>query len=321
VNKYLIYTVLIVLGTLIVYIILNDALKDSINKEKTYSYGLEDFKKVDPSLIKYKEVKRIRAALSKPKALAYFNGYLGIAYDNQLQVIDTTGQEYINRAIRDTITSISFAPDGRIFLGCGNQVFVYDMENDKLDKWKMIGPASYITSIVFKENTIFIADVDGPRVHRFNNNGEKLNSFDGKGRIERDVGFVIPSPYFDLAIGPDDQLWVANTGLQSIENYEDNGELRSYWGEPSYKLDGFVGCCNPAQFAILSDGSFVTCEKGIVRIKVYHPSGQLESVVAPPNDFNLTSEPADLAVDENDGIYALDVSRKIIRKFERITDG
>lgn len=317
-KKYLIYTILIILGGLIVTIILGDIFTNDINKKNPYAYDLEDFKRVDPSWIKYREVKRIEASFPKPKAFDYYKGLLGIAYENHLQVIDTTGREYFNRSIDESITGISFAPDGKIFLGCRNHVEVYDLNGDLLDKWEMIDSASYITSFAFKENAIFIADAGGPVVHRFSHKGEKLDSFDGTGRIESDVGFIIPSPHFDLAVDPDNQLWVANTGLHCIENYSDSGALRAYWGEPSFTLNGFVGCCNPAQFSILSDGSFVTCEKGIVRIKVYHPSGELESVVASPSDFIPDSEPADLTVDENDGIYALDISRKMIRKFERI---
>ena len=71
------------------------------------------------------------------------------------------------------------------------------------------------------------------------------------------------------------------------------------------------------EFCIQSDGSFITCEKGSVRIKVYTKAGELESVVATSGDFDPDSEPPDLAVDEKGGIYALDITRKMIRKFER----
>lgn len=320
-KKYQIYAVLIILGVLISYIIFSDVFKNDTNAKNPYAYELKQFTKIDPTMMKYKEVKRISASLSKPKAIDYYQGLLGIAFENQLQVIDTLGQEYINKYIGGPITSISFSPDGRIFLGCKDHVEVYDMSDDILDKWSIIDSASYITSIAFKGDVVFIADAGGPFVHKFNLDGTKLDSFDGTGRIQGELGFVVPSPYFDLAMDPDDQLWVANTGLQSIENYTDEGTLRAYWGKPSFTIEGFVGCCNPAQFSILSNGSFVTSEKGLARIKVYHPSGELESVVAAPDDFNPDSEPADITSDENDAIYILDISRKMIRKFERKKDG
>jgi hypothetical protein len=112
-------------------------------------------------------------------------------------------------------------------------------------------------------------------------------------------------------------LWIANTGLQNIQNYTSDGKLRAFWGYNGYELEDFTGCCNPAHFTILSDGSFVTCEKGLVRIKVHKPSGELDAFVAPPKAFANNSEPLDLTSDETDNIYALDITQKMIRKFVR----
>ena len=313
----LIYTVLIIFAALIAYIILGDIFSNNSNTKNPYKYELADFREVDPLLVKYREVKRINTNTSKPKAIDYYKGFLGIAYENHLQLIDTTGQEYFLKSIDGYITSLSFAPDGKIFLGCMDHIEVYDHNGELLDKWDKIDSASYITSIAFKGDVVFVADAGGPVVYRFNHEGELMNSFDGTGRIQSDYGFIVPSPYFDLAVDPDNQLWVANTGIQCIENYTDIGELRAFWGKPSFQLEGFIGCCNPAQFSILSNGSFVTSEKGMARIKVYYPSGELESVVATPDDFDPDSEPADLTIDEDDGIYVLDISRQMIRKFER----
>ena len=313
----MVYTILIILGALIASIIFGDVFTNDLNKQNPYLYDLAEFKRVDPSLIKYRETKRIKTEISKPKAIDYHEGFIGIAYENYMQVIDTAGIEYLSKIINDTVTSISFAPEGQIFLGCKNHIKIFDPNGDLLDEWDMNSSRAYITSVAFKENEVFIADAGGPVVHRFKRSGERINSFDGKGPRDKDIGFVIPSPYFDIAIDPENQLWVANTGRQSIQNYTETGSLRAHWGKPSFSIQGFAGCCNPVQFSILSNGNFVTCEKGIVRIKVYNPAGELESVVASPADFELDSEAADLTIDDNDDIYALDVSRQMIRKFER----
>jgi sugar lactone lactonase YvrE len=316
-KKLLIYTILIILGAVIVYIILGDVSSGDLDNKNPYAYDLNEFKKVDPALIKYREVKRIETNISKPKAIDYFKGLLGVAYEDHLQVIDTTGLEYFLTEIDARITAIAFDPEGRIFLGCKDHIEIYDLNGELLNKWYINDTATYITSIAFKDDVLFLADAGAKQILSFDHKGEKLNSFNGSERLERGNGFIIPSPYFDLAIDPDNQLWAANTGIQRIENYTDDGTLRAWWGEPSFYIDGFVGCCNPAQFTILSDGSFVTSEKGLTRIKVYSPSGTLESVVATPDDFNPDSEPADVTVDEMDAIYALDSSGKMIRKFER----
>ena len=50
-------------------------------------------------------------------------------------------------------------------------------------------------------------------------------------------------------------------------------------------IDGFSGCCNPCSFALLPDGGFVTCEKGLPRVKIYDSQGGFVGVVAGPMEF------------------------------------
>ena len=318
-NKNLIYVILTVCGALIAYIILGGIFKNDLKKtaKNPYKYDLGDIKHIDPALIRYRETKRIAVDFPMPKVISYYNGLLGIGYDNSLQVIDTSGREYFNKPINGTVTSLTFSTKGDIYLGCKNYIEIHNLEGELLDSWSIIDSSAYITAVVIKDENVFIANASGAIVYQCNLSGEILHSFDGKNRSGSKHGFIIPSPYFDMELDSDGQLWVANTGVQAIENYNDDGSLRAYWGASSYDISGFIGCCNPAQFTILSDDSFVTCEKGLVRIKVYLPSGELESVVATPDDFDVNSEPPDLTADETNNIYILDITRKLIRKFER----
>ena len=113
--------------------------------------------------------------------------------------------------------------------------------------------------------------------------------------------------------------YLANEDLtgckHALENYTINGDLRTWWKATSVRIEGFSGCCNPAHFAFLPDGSFVTSEKGRVRIKIYKPSGEFLGVVAAPSKFEQNSHPPDLATDNSGNIYALDLDKKMIRQF------
>ena len=80
-------------------------------------------------------------------------------------------------------------------------------------------------------------------------------------------------------------------------------------------IDGFGGCCNPSHIAILGDGSFVTSEKGIPRVKIHNRLGELVGVVAPSEQFDENTVGLDLAFDSQDRIYVLDPKRKAIRIF------
>ena len=64
----------------------------------------------------------------------------------------------------------------------------------------------------------------------------------------------------------------------------------------------------------MSDGRFVTAEKGVVRVKLYSGAGKLQTVVAGPQHFRDT--PVDLAVDARGRVLVLDGRRKSVRVFE-----
>jgi hypothetical protein len=141
-------------------------------------------------------------------------------------------------------------------------------------------------------------------------------------------GFIIPSPYFDVAVAPDGLLRVVNPGEHKIEAYTFDGHLEVSWGQRGLDVPAFCGCCNPAAMAILPDGRFVTGEKGIPRVKIYGPEGKFECVVVGPDilapNFSATTEtrddlrlhPVDLAVDGKSRILVLDPNAGKLRIFE-----
>lgn len=320
-KNYLIYILLIILAGLIIYILMGDLLSNRLKKsaENPYAYKVDEFKEIDPDLIRYKEVKRIALNIDNPRAIQYYREKLAIAYENQIQVIDMQGIEQFRKTTNGANTSISVSPEGEIFLGCQDRIERFDLEGNLLNQWITLGEKAYITAIAFKEKSVFVADAGNQLVYQYDYNGALKKTIDGRGRLENDFGFVVPSPYFELTVNDEGELWVVNPGLHYIENYSDEGTLRAYWGETSFDIGGFTGCCNPAHLAILPDGSFVTSEKGLVRIKVHKPSGELDCVVAGPKDFEENAEAPDITTDPEGRIYALDISLGKIRIFERIT--
>ena len=139
--------------------------------------------------------------------------------------------------------------------------------------------------------------------------------------------FVIPSPYFDLVVGPDETLWVVNPGMRRIESYSFTGELQSMWGRAGAGIADFFGCCNPAHLALLPDGRFVTSEKGIPRIKVYSDAGEFERVVAGPRELGVSASALvdargdqvervfDVAAAQDGAVLVLDTLERCIRVF------
>jgi len=322
-KNLLIYILLIVLAAVVGYVLLGDIFFGNPQKsaKNPYAYDLGDIYKIDPSLIKFKETKRIALTHPEPKALHYYKGHLAIAYKNQVQVIDTAGRETFSKSITKPATAIHISSGNEIYLASKNLVEVIDAKaGNLLRQWEINDSATYITKFATRDSLLFIADAGKAAVRIYTIEGVEVAFFDGKNQTDSKHGIIIPSPYFDIAFDADGELWAANTGIQAIENYSADGTLRAFWGKSGYDLAGFIGCCNPAHFCIMANGNFATCEKGIVRIKEYLPSGELKSVIAPPDVFDANSEPADLTSDESSAIYALDISRNMIRKFEYVPE-
>jgi hypothetical protein len=95
----------------------------------------------------------------------------------------------------------------------------------------------------------------------------------------------VPSPFLCVRIAPDGLLRVTNPGRHRIEAYTFDGDIELSWGKPSMAIEGFCGCCNPVNFDMLADGRYVTCEKGLPRVKIYDADGKFESVVVGPERF------------------------------------
>jgi len=172
-----------------------------------------------------------------------------------------------------------------------------------------------ITSIDVFDDKIYIADAGRRVVYRFNVNGEKELEIDGRTEGDNAHGFIVPSPNFDLAVNSFGELWIVNPGKHALENYSPEGKLRGWWTSSFSDVKGFSGCCNPAHFTFLPDGSFITSEKGMVRIKEYKPSGEFVGVVASPAKFQGQEHAPDVVADENSTVFAFDKHKKMIRVF------
>lgn len=286
-----------------------------------YQLDLEKYKKIDPALLLYKEMENIIPNIGKITALAVDaedNIYVG--GERQLRVFDKDRKEQSTIQLTTPCTCLAVDRDNRLFIGTTRRVIVYDINKEEKARyagWQDLGPKMVITSIAVTDEDVFAADAGTRSVWRFNKKGEILNRINGEDKESGQTGFVVPSPYFDLATDPNETLWIVNPGMQKIQSYRKTGELVSSWGSSAIDVKGFCGCCNPSHIAIMPDGSFVTSEKGIVRVKVYDPAGRFTGVVAGPEAFEDSATGLDLAVDSQGRVLVLDPVREMIRIFEK----
>lgn len=298
-----------------------------------FGYDLSELKKIDPALILYQlSAPPIKTHLQKPIALAVGpDDRIYVAGDQQICLFDPQGAPMTKINLPFQPRCLALDDDGLIYVGLTDHIEIYNEQGKKIAAWESLGSNAVLTSIAVGKNDVFAADAGNRAVVRFNKSG-KLLSYIGKKDPDRNIpGFNVPSPYFDLAIAPDGLLRVVNPGNLMIEAYTFDGHREFWWGKPSTEsIDGFSGCCNPINFALLPhDEGFVTTEKGLTRVKIYDPAGDFVGVVAGPETFAvhdqiLSGKSAgnlegglDVAVDSRSRVLVLDPLTDEIKIFTR----
>jgi len=311
--------VVLVIIALILGVIIVDFLNKRPDRRGANPYALEvdQYREVDPELIAYEEVKHFDLGLMIAADMSYFQRKLYVAGNSSLVVIPLDGGSPDMFAIEARATCLE-VDQQHVFVGYEDHIRKYAHDGQLLQEWEALGERTVITNLAIKGDKVFVADAGNRRIVVYDREGQVQMEFQGKRDSEAGHGFILASANFDLAVNSFGELWVVNTGRHALENYSDEGRLRGYWENSSFEIEGFLGCCNPARITTLEDGSFVTSEKGMVRIKIYHPSGELRSVVAPPNLFKKKEEgkAPEVCADEDDIIYALDFDQSLVRVFK-----
>jgi len=304
---------------------------------KEFIYDIDSIAKIDPNLILYEQsAEPIPTGFANSHGIAVdAGGSIYIAGDKAIRIFSQSGQLVGQIKLNDTPRCLALATDGNIYVGMRDHVKFYDRQGHILATWQSLGGNALLTSIAISKNDIFVADAGNRIVLRYNTNGNLINRIGQKDKDKNIPGFVIPSPYFDLAVAHDGLLRVVNPGRHRIEAYTFDGQLEFWWGDFSnVNIKGFTGCCNPVNFAVLEDGNFVTCEKGLIRVKIYDAQGAFVGVVAGPQQLveggasRICYYPADcqlggfdVAVDTEGRIFVLDTIKNVVRIFTRIKSG
>ena len=284
--------------------------------DNPFAYDIESFRQSGSDLVRFSEVRDIELPLAMVYALAVGpEDVLYVSGDESILVFDHEGRHLSTIAVSGKAWCLAVADSGDLYAGMHDHVEVFGRDVARKAAWESLGEEAILTSIAIGRDSVFVADAGQRIVWRFEKTGGQPRRIGDRDDARDIPGFVIPSPYFDVAVDPDAFLWAANTGRHSLENYTREGDLRSSWGEFSMEIEGFCGCCNPSHFAILEDGSFVTSEKGVPRIKIYDRLGRLSSVVAGPDRFDEGTVGLDLALDSAQRILVLDPARRMVRIF------
>ena len=290
-----------------------------------FTYDVSSLRRVDPKLILYRESGKLAPGLKELRAITLDSQDQLFAVGDRLLIgLDAEGKRTREIALSAPPRCLAVDGKGRLYIGFKDHLQIVEPGQTTTTPWTEPRANAVITSIAVTEKGIFVADAGNRVVLRYDASG-KLEKEIGKRNPEKNVpGFIIPSAYFDLNVGPDGMLWVGNTGRHRLEAYTLDGDFELAWGEPSNSIQGFCGCCNPVHFARLPDGGFVTSEKGLTRVKIYSAKGEFEGVVAAPDQFprhfdNPNASPVGIgvAVDSRGRILLADPLTGEVRIFVR----
>jgi hypothetical protein len=283
-----------------------------------FAYDVARVSKTDPKLIHFEQAARFAGLNPEPRRIAVGpEDRVYVAGKNGVTVLDREGAHLNDITLTGAARCVAVAADGTVYAGVRDHVEVFDRKAQRIGTWESPGKKTWFSGMAAGENDVFVADAGNRVVLRYDRSG-KLAGRIGEKNKERNIpGLIVPSPYLDVELGKDGLLRVNNPGRHRVEAYTLNGDLELFWGKPSAGIEGFCGCCNPVGLAMLSDGRYVTCEKGLPRVKIYSAEGKFDCVVAGPESFpentrahslaDCTVGGVDAAADSQGRIYVLDL--------------
>ncbi len=282
-----------------------------------FAYDISRLQKTDPKLIAYEESARWKAPHAVARRITIGpDETLYVCAGNYLTALNRSGERGMEIALTEPPRCAAVAKDGAIYVGLRDHVEVFDAKGRRQAMWDSPGKKAWLTGIAVTEEDVFAADAGNRVVLRYDKSGKLARRIGEKDKERNVPGFIIPSPFFDVEIAGDGLLRVNNPGRHRVESYTAEGDFEGAWGTVSMGITGFCGCCNPINLALLPNGRFVTCEKGLPRVKIYSAEGAFESVVAGVETFaenakvcgpaDCTTGGLDAVVDVQGRIYILD---------------
>ncbi len=277
----------------------------------------QKYREVDPNLLSYTQVQAIPTGLAEPRGLtAGPDGRLYVAGDREVRAFSPDGVAQPGFALPESPRCVAADRSGGLWVGFDAGVGLYGLDGAVKAEWPVRGAHALVTCVTPSGDDVWVADAGDRVVLRYSRSGRLKARLGARDDGRKVPGLVVPSRHLDVLVRKDGGLLVNNPGRLAVEAYKPDGTLVSSFGKASMSIEGFCGCCNPTDLALLPDGRVVTAEKGIPRVKVYRANGTLDCVVAAPADLSVSAESGlDLAADGEGRVYVLDPHARVVRVF------
>ena len=236
------------------------------------------------------------------------------AGDSQVKVFDAAGALLQQWATFKPAFSVAVAGDGAVYAGEAGQVEIFSGGGKLLNTWRDPERLGQVTAIGFFQTDVLVADSRDRCLRRYDRNGKFLNDI---GKDNRMKGFLIPNGVLDFSVDSKGIIHAANPGKHRVERYTREGKLLGHIGRfDGIDPEGFTGCCNPTNVAVVGADRIYVTEKAGPRAKVLDFSGKLIAVIA-ADAFNEAAKNMDIAVDSRGRVFVAETVRREIMVFER----
>jgi len=274
---------------------------------------------IDEALLTWTELDPIPTGMDEPRAIAlHGEDHLIVAGDSEVRGFGPMGGGVLTSfGVVGEPRAIAVGGHGRLYIAFIESLAVFDASGELLRTWVPPGDSNHLTSVAVTGETVYVADAGERVVYRVGPDDTAAQRFGEKDEAAGVPGLVVPSAHLDVALTPEGDLVIVNPGRRSIETYSPDGALLASFGEASVEIDGFSGCCNPTDIALLPGGLVVTAEKLEPRVKVCAADGTIESVIATPEDFHPSLKGMDLVASPDGRVFVLDSMQKTVRVFTR----
>lgn len=304
-KKFIAIGSLLIILTFIGYIVV-----DTISSDKTAKREYEKAK--EPSPVDLWSVSRVVDSDDGPltSVAASIDGKVFLGGDSYVSGYTKELTKLWVHKPAGKINSLAYFND-TLYAASEEMIFLLDMTGNLIAEWGPYEAESIITSVTANGKLIAFADAGVKRVFILDKKGEVLTMIGQTGNQ-----FIIPSPYFDVALFGENTLFIANTGHRRVETWTTDARFLKSFGYAGTAPDAFCGCCNPAHFAVVPDG-FITAEKGINRLKKLDHEGKFIEYISSDNNFT-PSVPLDIASPDGKMIYAANPADSKLYIFTRI---
>ncbi|HFC10103.1 MAG TPA: TIGR03663 family protein [Chloroflexi bacterium] len=171
---------------------------------------------------------------------------------------------------------------------------------------------------VAPDGSLYIADTRNHRIQHLSPDGKVLAVWGHFGDLAQGEEAAPPGTFnapWDVAVGPDGSVYVADTWNHRIQKFTADGKFLTMWGRPGN--DGnLLSLWGPRAIAVDSQGQVFVTDTGNKRIVVYDANGKpLAQFGTEGAEVGQFSEPVGLAFNSADNLYVADTWNQRVQVF------